>query len=155
MCKKEIMKTILMYVFVTTSIFSIDFYALENMKHIDSNKTIEVTLKKDNISLAKAKAKAVKIRNTGLVNVIEKFGNELSESANIHTTTSGTNTYKCSYHCRTDGIFYNSSNTYRISIKARTQYLAENKLRNIANKNCKSKKASGKWMWSTSESCIK
>lgn len=72
-----------------------------------------------------------------------------------HTT--GSNTYKCSYRCRTDGILSNHTKTFNMSINANRHSEAEDKLRGIANKHCRSKYAEGtfgkKWMWPTSMRC--
>ena len=127
----------------------IDFDALE--KNTKNKRSISMGFN----DASKANNKKFQKINNGQRKTVNKFMSSMSSGAS--TTTSGSHAYQCSYHCRTDGILANSTKTFHVSIKANTRYEAEDKLKNISSKHCRSKYAEGtfgkKWMWSTSIRC--
>jgi len=130
---------------------AIDFDALEKT----NNKSQSVPMKVHDADAANAKE--FKVLRNKQKEVVNKFMSSVASSTSA--VTSGNNAYKCSYHCRTDGLLSNATDTVKITINANTQYEAEDKLRDISKKHCSSMYRNGtfgkKWMWSTSRSCEK
>lgn len=146
----KIILVCLYIVYFSINLNAIDFEAMKNIKQKSGQTKIVVS----NFDTQKAKEITLKMESqtSGVVSFVGKKVKESFVSTGI-TSSSGAHAYQCSYYCRTDGIFDNHTNTFRMSIKANTRYEAEDKLGDIAKNHCRSMKASGKWMWSTSRKC--
>jgi len=145
-------KRSIVFLFIMSFMYGdIDFDSLEK----ESTKHHSVSMQVHDGDVANKKAfKSITNKQKKAVN---KFLSSISSAHSQNIATSGSHTYQCSYHCRTDGLSSNDTDTIRINIKADTRYEAEDKLGKISKKHCRSLYAEGtfgkKWMWSTSERC--